>query len=404
MQWLGTRSPLSTPYLLGAYLHPHLSSVSLKPEQRGAALRDLLDEALETLDISFRRHIILRYFESKSRDDILDEMAMSVNTLMRHQRKAVQHFRDAVLQLMRPALRAETPRRFATLIGRADVYTKCIKALHKSQTVTITGLSGIGKTTLAAFLVQDLGDAPVCWITLRPGINDSLEGVAFAIGYTFNQHGIGHLWRQLIATGGTGESPEALLAVLRHDLHLLQQRGRLLTLCIDEIDVLRPSEVPTHMRIVSLLEGVHHLTPLLLVGQRPLIDGDVLCELTGLDTVAVAEFCAQHNLQPTAPEIQQMVEVTKGNPRLLEFLLTLHTEDTPLKQAVLIFREAPTLEALFERVWRRLSQDEQFLLLSLSVFRRPAPASFWDGEVLGQIRARHLLQEDSTGGVEILRV
>ncbi|NJP07046.1 MAG: AAA family ATPase [Chloroflexaceae bacterium] len=401
--WLGSESPLATPYLLGAHLQPNLSPRPLEPAQRGAVLRTVIDEALHAIDAPARRHITLRYIEEKRRDIIMDEMGMSVNTLMKHQRNAVQQLRDALLHVLRPALRAETPRRFTPLIGRAAVYQQSLAALQQAQTLTITGPSGIGKTTLASFLVQDCQHAPICWLTLRPGINDSFAGVAFALGYTLSLHQAGHLWQQLIATADTAESPEALLLVLRHDLHQLQSQGYTPMLCLDEIDLLRPSEILEHMRIVSLLEDLRGVIPLLLIGQQPLIDGDVLYQLAGLEAEAVLALCEQHQLQPSAHEVAQILAATRGNPRMIEFVLTLHTAETSLDETIQLFREAPNLEALFERVWRRLHPDEQALLAALSVFRRAAPAAAWHDAALGQLHGRHLLQADQLVGSRYCR-
>jgi tetratricopeptide (TPR) repeat protein len=400
-QWLGEHSPLATPYMLGWHLHQHSQAVAIDAHICGTTLQKLAQEALAALEPSYEKHLQLRFFEGKSREQREEAMAMSRNPLTTHLRVATRHFADALLRVLRPALRTEAPRRFSALIGREQEYAQCLRTLQQSHTVTISGPAGVGKTTLATFLFAEFHQAPTCWITLRQGINDSLESIAFALGHTLGQYEVSHLWRQLIAKGII-DDPETLLALLRYDIHVLQEQMVTPILCFDEIDTLRPSEVPEHNRIISFIEGLHHLMPLLLIGQYPLIDGDVVCSLTGLSAESVITLLTQHSISPSTQDVKTILHATRGNPRMLEFIMTLHTKDSTLAETIYAFRQAPSLESLLDRVLRRLTEDDLSLLLDLCPFRRPCPAAEWPPAMIDTLIRLHLVQTDTTGGVEIL--
>ncbi|MEZ4617367.1 MAG: tetratricopeptide repeat protein [Caldilineaceae bacterium] len=63
--------------------------------------------------------------------------------------------------------------------------------------------------------------------------------------------------------------------------------------------------------------------------------------------------------------------------------------------------KAPTAEALFNRIWRRLRSEERTLLQQLAVFRSPSPGDAWQEqqEALEQLQQRELVRFDAIGGV-----
>ena len=86
--------------------------------------------------------------------------------------------------MLSPALRLEFPLRVERkLFSREWVFHSCWQALQNGRTVAIGGAGGVGKTTLGSFLANKWGRHNVFWFTVRPGLNDNAQSLAFAMGH-----------------------------------------------------------------------------------------------------------------------------------------------------------------------------------------------------------------------------
>ncbi len=186
--WLATHSPLAEAY----FLADRLAADAVQAEARGVALQALLRAAWEQLwpgpppadraallritEEARRREgnsgpvyacllLELRYFRAyfsptdypAQAGDIPEFLNVSTTRFFVHLDEAIDRLADQVLQLARPALRAERPRRPVVFVGRAAARETCRAALLAGHSVTITGVAGVGKTTLAAAAVPAIG-------------------------------------------------------------------------------------------------------------------------------------------------------------------------------------------------------------------------------------------------------
>jgi tetratricopeptide (TPR) repeat protein len=95
--------------------------------------------------------------------------------------------------------------------------------------------------------------------------------------------------------------------------------------------------------------------------------------------------------------------LTGGNPRLLEIYAALRKSADPNEEIEL--ERTPSMKPLFNRLWKRLSEDEKQLLMGLSVFRSIAPIDVWRHQLgLESLKGRNLLKLDAQGGVSLLPV
>lgn len=408
-EWLGNRSPLAAPYLLGSQLSSQHHKPTSSADERGQMLQRVLQDTAATLatqgtnGLYFQRLLEHSFFVPRPRDVILTELGVSKNTYYEHRRQAVRQFAQALLQRLNPALRVELPVPPTPLIGRETEYTRCRVALIEGKTVALTGLSGVGKTTLGAHLAHSLPTHTTFWFTLRPSLNDTLDSLLFSLGYFISQRGATLLWQQMVASHSAIQ-PEVTMGLLRQDLHVLQQQQRPLLLCFDEIDLLRPTELSNHSQITTFLESLRGMVALLLIGQHLAFPVDLPCTLQGFDLQTTAAYLSQVGKQLAPAELQHLHRTTWGNPRLVELLLASESNDEPLADLLRQMATAPSLRALFNRVWQRLTLDNQQTLAELSVFRRTAPSDAWEEEQLRQLQHYHLLSFDASGGVELLPV
>lgn len=401
-QWLGQNSPLASPYFLGDWL----SSKAIHADARGRTLQELLRDACAKISGRYqdRYRTILReyYFQERALDVVCDQVGLGRNSFHLSRNEAIRSLAEIIAIQINPALRLETPPKSQNILERETQLAQCVEILNRSQTVVLTGSGGIGKTTLGGAIAAKC-KRPIFWLTVRPGINDSLEAFLFALGSFLHAHGSSALWLESVATADKFK-PDRMLGIARYALEQLNPKQPLL--CIDEADLLTPSDDANHGLIVKFLESLRGITPLLLIGQRPLLDANLFCPLEGLSPKSIQQLFTLEKIALSVAQLQEIHATTQGNPRILELLIALHRSGHALEETLHELSSQPALEFLLSRILQRLDQPACAALMELSVFRRPAPASLWleesNPEILNQIVELHLAQYDQQGGVSLL--
>lgn len=441
--WLGEASPLAAPYFLGDALHPATGGETAVG--RGRTLQTILKKSAETLwpeatlprtreeleaSVAEERRDVgnkgsrytfllleLRYFRSYFRpldypkagheQDIIEYLGVGRSPYFRHLKAAREALADALLSQLHPTYRRERPIIPQTpLLGREAVIEAVTDALLAGQTVSLTGMGGMGKTSAAAVVASQWPHESF-WFTIRPTFNDNLSSLLFSLGQFLHQQGASRLWLQLVADGGRVDNPNLALEQLRGDLHQLHATPPLF--CIDEVDLLQQDSDTislNRLRLREFLESLRQAARLLFIGQHSIFAVDKEVSLTGLTSVQVQELLARVNLQATPGEIDQLTAYTGGNPRFLHLCVALHDGTQPLTNLIQQLPQVPSLRALLVRLRQRLSPDERGLLAHLAVFRSPAPQDAWPeaAEALATLRQRQIVQEDGAGGISLLPV
>jgi len=436
--WLGRESPLAAPYFLGS----RIDIANLSAHGRGEALREALLQAANTLWDGplpatrdaleeavneerrqmgnkgpryaflllelryFRRYFRPLLFPKVSREaDIREYLGVGRGPYFNHLKTARQLLGDALLSLARPVVRLERPlQNRHTLVGRDPVKQQILADLTAGKAVTLTGPSGIGKTSLAAEVAQSWENTAVFWYTLRPTLNDQIDSLLFALGNFCHQHGVSSLWRQLVADGGKIENRSIALGHLRADLHAMPQTP---LLCLDELDSLQsqPEEMTSQQKAwIELLSGLHHHCPLLFIGQQRVLPTDHLYQLDSLLLEDVQTLLKSMGKPAQPQELQRLQQYTGGNPRLLQLCLTL-LGDMSINELIAQLPEEPMLHLIFERLWQRLSPQARAAIQQLAVFTSPAPLDSWpeaEQAVLTHLADQHITFLDSAGGVTLL--
>jgi tetratricopeptide (TPR) repeat protein len=413
--WLGNHSPLAAPYFLGQTL-AH-TAAGENAQERGKALQAVLRQAADQIDGELQEVLRVVYFQ---RNPYLDNVGvamalhMAERTFYRMRIKAIQTLAHTLNQTLMPPLRPEMPIQ-SVMIGRVTAFNAAFAALQAGQSCYLSGPGGIGKTTLGAAILrhwlattsaeqtdpQNLQTKHVFWYTLRSSFNDQVSSLLFALGYFLRNLGAGYTWRQLVADHGVTD-PERVLGLLRYDINSLAPLQ--LLLCIDEIDALQ-EEASEHVQILHLVEELRSLCPILLLGQRVIITTDKHLHLTGIDQDELSKLLAHAHVPPLAADLQQqLLTYTRGNPALLLLFAALVRDGDDAASALQTLEKTPSIEGLFNRLWRRLGEDERQVLRQLAVFRNSAPYDAWQAQapILEQLRQRELLQFDGYGGVQVL--
>ena len=433
-RWLGQQSPLATPYFLGALLPQ-----TRQPESelgRGQALRRAIEQAAAAmwpgelpqsqksllrlveeeravelygprylfllLDLRYLRRYFLPHSAPNTSGAMHDLLNVSATRFFVHLQKAREKFAEALLRVTRPSLRLECPLP-PKLCGRDQLLAACAHALRDGRSLSICGQAGIGKTSAGACLAAQWPPGSAFWYTFRPGLNDNLAAVVFNLAHFLQEQGCPSLWLQLMAGKALLDNLEQLAGFLREDLACAARRPVLL--CFDEVDLLQTASAHprhgVHKQVLELLESLRETAPLLLIGQRALVDTDAHYELQPLTVQDTADMLHAAGLQGL--DVDRIQRAAGGNPRFLEIAIALLKDGAAEEEEALYLGGAPALKPLFNRLWRRLDGHEKRLLTALSVYRTMAPVDVWQGEPgLDSLRDRDLLKFDARGGVTLL--
>ena len=436
LQWLGKNSPLASPYFLGDFLN--LVDYPETIAGRGRALQQVLFKAatfhfqdnlptsrqaldrlvekersemgnggpvfsLLLLDLRYFRH----YYSPRTLPNrvgaIPDFMAISKSAFFRYLDQARNQLQLNLLRMIRPNLRLEQPILTTSLVGREPILQACLSDLAQSHSVALSGIGGIGKTSLGIQIRESWPQKSVFWYTFRPGLNDYLTSILFALGHFLQKFGRTNLWSHLMANEGIIKNVQQAIGFLRADLQF--DGGSSLLLCFDEVDLLQTnSSQPrhgAHKLVLEFLDGLRKRTPLLLIGQRSMIDTDSHYVLQPLIKDDINQLILNSDVQPSDDLVDTVYRVTHGNPRLVELLLSLL--ESGEKDAVFSFAHLASIKPLFNRLWKRLDESEKQLLLNLAVFRSYVPIDELQGKSgIDNLRQRQLIKIDEQGGCTIV--
>lgn len=399
--WLGDHSPLAAPYFLGQTANT--TSLSASARERGELFQRTVSQLAGQLEHELAQVLHVAYLARKANVDNVG-LALSLNmgerTFYRVRQKAVKAIAFALYQAVSSPLRAETPI-LRELVGRSVPYHQALTVLDRGEAVYIVGPSGVGKTTLGAAIAAHWPARRVFWYTLRRDFNDQTSSLIFALGHLLRSLGAGNTWRQLVADRGVVDF-DRVLSLLRYELELL--RPEALLICIDEMDVLQDDRLE-HVQILHLLEELRACGPLLLIGQRALIQADLALQLEGLETDALDILIRRCGISALdEASYQRLLLYTRGYPVLVQLVASLIQSGVDIETALATLPKTPSIEALFQRIWRRLGDAERALLMQLAVFRSAAPADAWRDHAaeLATLQQRGLLLLDNQGGVQLL--
>ncbi len=398
--WLGANSPLASPY----FLAERLTAGDQTASGRGRVLQALLREATGQITGKYheRYQTLLReyYFQGRSMAAVSDQLGLTKNPFNLSRNAAIAAVAENLIDLVHPALHLEQPPFVPPLLDRQPLIADALAHLRQRQTVALLGTSGMGKTALASRLAQELG-APLFWRPTRPGLNDQVEHLLFALGLFVYQQGEPALWLELVASQGKTEL-EKLLGLLRYGLTQMDPAP---LLCFDDLHLLQPVTNPAHAALLALLQSLRGQVPLLITGQESRIEADQYVTLNGLSPASMARLFAQQELQLAPEQVTELHHLTQGNPRLLELCQTVLLAGTPLDQLWPKLLASPTLDMMLIRILQGLTTTELTVLLALCVYRSPAPAQHWantqSAVALRRLVDKRLLQLDQAGGVEV---
>ncbi|MFN0029416.1 MAG: BTAD domain-containing putative transcriptional regulator [Acidimicrobiales bacterium] len=319
---------------------------------------------------------------------------------------------DADRHDIRPAVHLPATRR--TLIGRESITAEIVSRVHSERLITLTGLGGIGKTSVAVEVASSSAASfpdGVVLVDLSP-LRDS-ELVWPAIFERAGFQASGQQDRQALAVSLANRSQLLLLdncehvlqaaANAVHDLLTAGAKLHILATSREPLGIIDEAVVPLH----GLDTGPGGPAQQLLL-ERARLAGTTrpFDDQTSLD--AVSSICEHLDGIPLAIELAATQLVHLSPTELLE---RLHQRFTLLRSGGI--GRPPrqrTLAALMEWTWDLLTADQRHVLIACTTFPgdwnleaieqiaqdAATPAHSLAAAVLGDLVAKHLITIDNT--------
>jgi ATP/maltotriose-dependent transcriptional regulator MalT len=299
----------------------------------------------------------------------------------------------------------------ADWVQRAALERLRDQLVHERR-VVVYGLPGVGKTTLAATLADELSaTSPVFWLTFTEGLTTSVES----------------LIRQLALFTLTLGRDTAVPLLTPRDLHtrplpleeqvaLLNQAlaGQECLLCFDHLYLVYQN--PFLLQVLQHLAATTQAHLLLIGREETTLTGFTPLHVKGLEYQETVELVMRLGVTLLPGQIEQLFLKTAGNPMLLRLAVAqLREARTAAELSAFIARleTAPQVSAyLLETVLRPLSEPAWRLIELLSIVRSPIDltderliershtiigheAQRW-GEAVAELQQRHLVEHPRT--------
>lgn len=269
-----------------------------------------------------------------------------------------------------------TPKLF---VGRESEQHYYRQQLETRRIAVIEGESGVGKTALAAQIARAT-QRPTCWLTVRPGLNNTMMGVVTAWAAFLARHNYPYLWTLIQAQSGDQtlrrSKAEFLAELSSHLVHGLDKVQPIL--CLDNLDVFPDTE--EDFALLQTVRDTAHAW-LLITSQRPprhLGLGSYM-RLEGLSVEAVQQLLGQQSVHVSSTQAAAITRLTKGNPRLLElcvaYMRLLAADADPAASLQRLSQVSEDLATdLAQEIFASLTADEQQAARLLALARRPLDA------------------------------
>jgi AAA ATPase-like protein/Homeodomain-like domain-containing protein len=347
----------------------------LDPLPRGMLLQQALRATLDhlrpagpisTIDRGWWPYLICtgEYETGQSRAEIQDDLALSASTYSRAKRQGLDRITAVLPQIIERmiessvTLASQRLPRTPEFVGRREEQSYYAWRLQTEGLAHIWGLSGSGKTALAAELAADghrYGQM-ILWHTCRAGRDSTLLGIIRGLAQALAAAGDDTLWRQLRQAPPEELDPATLLDALRERLLM-----RPAVVILDDAHHADAEETDALLDALADLVARRSIR-LLLVGRDP-IESVTYLPLPGM-IEREAQLLWVGSAALPADQWRALYAATAGMPE-------------PIRRAAAAYRRSGDLARAndwadeidawaHEAIWSRLEEHEQRLLATAS--------------------------------------
>jgi tetratricopeptide (TPR) repeat protein/tRNA A-37 threonylcarbamoyl transferase component Bud32 len=282
-------------------------------------------------------------------------------------------------------------------IGREVELTAYGARLERDRFVVITGMAGMGKTTLGAKLARDVAVEPdrIFWFTFDHVEKSNTDALYWAIAAFLENRGNVSLAHYLRGEIG---AQKPLERTARLNLLIAALAGGDYVLCFDDFQIAAdaPEVAYFFQQIRQRFVDVRQPLParIIIMGRAVSPDMEHLVSesLHGLTLEATPQFLLDRNVALAPEHLQQLWRHTAGNPMLLELsagaLVDVSAEAAGNFVNTLL-RRGDIRDYLLHNIYQALTPAEQVVMRALAVFPGPIDRS----------GVEELLSDDDLGSI-----
>jgi ATP/maltotriose-dependent transcriptional regulator MalT/tRNA A-37 threonylcarbamoyl transferase component Bud32 len=358
-QWAGAAEPRSDIYALAATLHQLLtgfvpSRSELHALAAGRIARPPLREFLDAVDPLLEEFIsTATAFDPALRPTAAEALAILESLISR----------EMLPEPPQPA----TPPDLGDFVGREEWFTELQQRLARDGVLRLSGMAGIGKTTLAAALARRVSpDQPFFWHAFHE--SDAVETVFWELAAFLAHRGKVGLWELL---AGRRQAGSAIPTEMLVDYLMQLLADEPVLLCFDDLQLVAVD--PLASRLFSRLTEHQSGAIQLIVIERErsdLLPTVPSVPVPGLDGESTRRLMHSQGIALSAADSAQLARHTGGNPQLLLLARSLLRDSAPEAYAAHISQlasHADIRQFLLSEVYERLAEDEQSVLQALAI-------------------------------------
>ncbi len=256
-------------------------------------------------------------------------------------------------------------------VGRETELDFYAQQIQSSGIAVITGMTGIGKTALAATLVRRISPTKkVFWYSF--GSSDGLDDLIWKLAGFLYWNDQPELWQMLRAVQMTGNPPPPVSVLFDYVVQMLPGRGYLL--CLDNFHVVNQDpllkQVAERLRPLTKAREVS----LLFISQSlPSLISTVVPEpLAGLSYEDTRKLLTARNVTLDDELLRALHLYTEGNMLFLDIALNVLAGEPNPEELLELLRTSSALETtLFEKLDAKLSDEERDIVSAIAVLGGP---------------------------------
>lgn len=273
----------------------------------------------------------------------------------------------------------ETVPAVSHFIGRSTELAAYQTRLERDRFLIITGLAGMGKTTLGAQLARTISTDPgdIFWFTFDPVEKSTTGALYWALAAFLDNRGEPGLAKYLRGELG---APKPLERQAKLNLLIAALSTGRYVLCFDDVQLAKDAPdiayffKTIHQRLVELKQALSARFILLGRAVPPDLEYLVAPALRGLTEDETDQFLSARNVALPRELSRQLWQHTEGNPKLLELsasALAGLSGDTAAAFIASLVKRGDIRDYLMRNIYSTLTSDEQLVMGALAVFPGP---------------------------------